>query len=639
MAARNRPYEQFGPYVLFKKLESDALTELWRAARIEGNAIGSTVALRRFHAGNREALVAAARAAQPAAALLTGTSFVKSQTIDVIDNTPFIAHDYAGGRSLQHIVERARGGAGLTPNPIPIDLAVVIAEKVALSLATMSDLRYSGERMMHGALLPHFVWISDDGEIRVAGQMLGSGIVASLRDTKVGAEVGRYFSPEYQSSSLPSQASEIYSLGAILYLVVTGHEPPDPVSGSAFMLTIKSARTMNGAAIPNDIRAIVEKSLVIDHKARYATVAEMKQELSALAHSGKYPATTFNLAFYMSNLLKKELEGETIEREKESKINAAAYAAPQSQEAAPVADIAAAKPSARKRLPLAVAAAVAVVAALGIGAYTMLGPKPQAQTTPRSAAGAMVPPAKQQQPKAPVIPEPIVVQSAATQSPAAPATATDDEAARKKAFEDAVKQRLNEEMMKLQAKYTKELQQKQSKNAPVLTASMATPPPLGNTQSPPQADDRSISAAQLDQQRLASRQETLPPATTQTQEPAPQLTQTQAPTPAPQPVAPVIHEGDIIEITDVDRIPVPVNEIRPMPSPIAVRQHVQGSVIVTVFVSEDGRVLDAKVLAGIPRFGIDDSVLRAVRAARFSPAMKGGKRVKVWMPLRFEIKL
>ena len=30
MLSRNRPYEQFGPYVLFKKLESDALTELWR---------------------------------------------------------------------------------------------------------------------------------------------------------------------------------------------------------------------------------------------------------------------------------------------------------------------------------------------------------------------------------------------------------------------------------------------------------------------------------------------------------------------------------------------------------------------------------------------------------------------------------
>src|SRR6266849_2870764 len=298
MASRNRPYEQFGPYILFKKLESDALTELWRAARIDGDALSSTVAVHRFHLGNRESLVAAATAAHEAASMLTGTSFVKAQTIDVIGNTPFIAHEYAGGRSLHHIVERARGGAGITPNPIPIDQAIVIAEKVALSLATMADLRYAGDRMTHGALIPQFVWISDDGDIRVCGQLLGSGIVSSLREPKIGAEIGRYFSPEYQSTGIPSQASEIYALGAILYLVVTGQEPPDPLSGSAFNMTIRSARMMTGAGIPGDIHAIIDKSLAIDRGARYATVADMKKDLSALAHGGKYTATTFNLAFY-----------------------------------------------------------------------------------------------------------------------------------------------------------------------------------------------------------------------------------------------------------------------------------------------------------------------------------------------------
>ena len=39
MAAKNKPYEQFGPYILFKKLESDPLGELWRAARIENGRV------------------------------------------------------------------------------------------------------------------------------------------------------------------------------------------------------------------------------------------------------------------------------------------------------------------------------------------------------------------------------------------------------------------------------------------------------------------------------------------------------------------------------------------------------------------------------------------------------------------------
>src|SRR5436305_15027616 len=83
---------------------------------------------------------------------------------------------------------------------------------------------------------------------------------------------------------------------------------------------------MTGNDMPAEMRAILEKSLTIDPATRYATMTEMKQALSAVAHGGKYSATTFNLAIYLSNLLKKEMESEAIDREKESKVNVAAYA-------------------------------------------------------------------------------------------------------------------------------------------------------------------------------------------------------------------------------------------------------------------------------------------------------------------------
>src|SRR5687767_3654207 len=120
MASRNKPYEQFGNFILFKKLEADALSELWRAARIDNGSLGATLALRRFTGGNREALSAAAWAARQILPSLSGTSFVRGQIVDAVDGVPFIAYEYAGGRSLRHIVDRARGGTGATPNPIPI---------------------------------------------------------------------------------------------------------------------------------------------------------------------------------------------------------------------------------------------------------------------------------------------------------------------------------------------------------------------------------------------------------------------------------------------------------------------------------------------------------------------------------------
>ncbi len=635
MAAKNKPYEQFGPYILFRKLEGDALGDLWRAARIDGTALGPIVALRRLTGGNREAMLASIGVARQVAPLLTGPSFARDQVIDEINGVPFIAHDYAGGRSLRQIVDRARGGAGVPPTPIPLDQAIVIAEKAALSLATIAELRFAGERLSHGALLPQFVWISDDGEIRVAGQQLGKGLIGA----KATSEITRYFSPEYQHSGQPTKASEVYSLGAILFLAVTGHEPPDAMSTSAFAAAIRGAKTMTGAAVPDDIKPILDKSLNLDPAMRYATVADMKQAVSALTSSGKYSATTFNLAFYLSNLLRKEFESEAVEREKEAKVNLVPYAEASSVEPSnvgPALQPAQADwsigptPRRRSRMPMAIAAALAI-AVIGAGAFVALGSKKQEPVKHLATAPATPPPARQ-----PVIPEPILA-SPAPQTGAATA-ATLDEAARKKAFEDAVRQKLHAEMMKLQSDYTKQLQQHQAKNAPVTVAPAPAPAKIV-TEAQPQrtAEERpnEPSAAQLDlRQRVTARPQD---AVSQVAAPA-----TQVPAPAQQPPSvaalPQIKEGDVVDVSALDVVPRRTRDPRVMYPPMAALQRIETNVLTSVLISETGDVLDVKVLRGDNRFGFTDAAVRALHGAHYSPAMKDGKHVKTWLPQMIQFK-
>ena len=633
MAAKNKPYEQFGPYILFKKLESDALSELWRAARVDGSSLGPLVALRRFTGGNRDALTSAAHAGKNVVAQFTGTSFVKNQVVDAIGNVAFVAHDYDGGRSLRHIADRARGAAGTSPSPIPLDQAIVIAEKVALSLATTEDYRIDGARLAHGALIPQLIWITDDGEIRVAGQGLGSGLVASLKDARVAAELGRYVAPEMQQSGVATKASEVFSMGALLYLLVTGVEPPDATTASAFMQSVGAAKTPAGTPIPDDIRAIVNRSLTIDPSMRYASMAEMKQAISALAHGGKYSATTFNLAFYVSNLLKKELEGEAVDRDKEMKVNVAAYAeAPVVASVAPASPMFAAVESepSKSKTPLAIAAAVVI--AVGIGGYFMYASKSkQAPPAPKQQAvttAQMIP-----QKKAIVTAAPLVAAAPASAGTTTAAPATADEAARKKAFEDAVQQKLQEEMMKLQQDYTKSLQKSQSKNAPVQVATTTAAP------APQRATEDAPSAAALDQQRLAARPEPQP--AQQAPVLQPQQQPQQAPAVAEQQQAPVrvIHEGDVVDVSDLDTPPHTIRGVQPAYPPMAVRQRAEATILVTALINENGDVLDVKVLRGDKRFGFEEAALRAVRATKFSPPIKDGKRVKSWfaMPVIFKL--
>lgn len=623
MASKSRPYEQFGSFILFKRLETDALGDLWRAGKIDGGQLAGTVALRRLSGGSREAIVQSANEAREIVPMLNGTSFVRNQSFDVVDGIPSISYEYAGGRSLRHIVDRARGGTNQMPNPIPLDQAIVVAEKVALSLATTGDLKYGDKRLLHGALLPQFIWISDDGEIRVAGQQLGRGIISSLRDPRVAGEMSRYIAPEIRATGEPTKASEVFAMGAILYLLVTGEEPPDAVTTSAFAQAVRASRTMSAHEMPPEIRAILEKSLTVDPAARFASMTEMKQALSAVAHGGKYSATTFNLAFYLSNLLKKEMESEAIDREKESKVNVAAYTErPPTAAAAPLPAIAtpmfgvSEEPKKKSKVPLYAAAAIVVVAGIGVAAMMMMrgnaAPAPKPVAPPVKAQVAAPPPV--------VVSQPVV---AATST-----TSTMDSEAEKKAFEQAVAQKLQEEMMKLQKDYTTQLKQQQSKNAPVTTLASAPP------QRPQPGEERSApSAAALDERRLEQKQAQTPvPQPTAPQQTQQQVAQLQ---PQPQPVAPAVptvREGDVIEFQELDAPLQLLSPIRPIYPPMAMRAKVQATIVVSALVDENGRVSDVKVLRGDPRFGFNDEAMRAMRATRFSPPTKDGKRVKTWRP-------
>lgn len=623
MASKSRPYDQFGPYILLKKLESDALGELYRAMRIRSDGKGPLVALRVFSGVKAEALSAAVDAAQQIAPSLTGPTFVKNAQVEIINGTVTLAHDYASGRSLRYIVDRARG-QGSPAQPLPLDQAIAIAERVALSLATTAELRLAGERLVHGGLVPQFIWITDDGEIRVAGQHLGRGLAACLRDEKL-SEVARYFAPETQHSGQTSKSTEVYALGAVLYLLVTGHEPPDPTRTSAFTHAVRATKTMTGSPMPDEIRAILEKSLHIDPAARYGSPSDMHAALTALSASGKYGATSFNLAFYLSTLLKKEMETEATERDRESKIDIAPVSGPVPSPERPT-----------KRVPAAIAAAL-LLALAGAGSWFVLGSKQRdARPAPVSNAASALSTAAPVRAAA-VVPEPIV--ASPVETPAVveapqpePVTQTQpDEAARKKAFDEAVKRRLQEELLKLQAEYTRQLQQEQARNAPV------------------REPEPAVSASELDQQRreIARTEEmtaTVAPqqtATVAVPPPAPVVEQPVTTTVAPpvqtQTVPPVvaakrvIREGDVVDMNELDQAPSAIRDPRPVYPPIAARQKIEATVMASLLISETGDVLEVKILRGEERFGFNDSAIRAFRAARYSPAMKDGKRVKTWI--------
>ncbi|HEY0787289.1 MAG TPA: protein kinase, partial [Thermoanaerobaculia bacterium] len=316
MDNRPLPYQAIGPYVLFRKLEEGHLADLWRGAALAGPSRGEPVAIHRFKAGDAVALRNAAGSARERLRETAGATIVRDQATEAVGSTTLLIHEYSGGRSLRGIVERASRPA--SPHPIPVDQAIAIAERISASLQALHGFRAGGARLVHGAVIPQFVWITEDGEIRLAGQHLASGVIASVKDPRVRGEIGGFLAPEIHAGGEPSVAGDVFSVGAILHLTLTGKLPAPQTTAEGLASALDAATVQfDDEPFPPELRAILERTLAPEPAQRFSSFDELHQTLTRLATGGEYAPTTFNLAFFLHTLMKKEREEETEERRRE----------------------------------------------------------------------------------------------------------------------------------------------------------------------------------------------------------------------------------------------------------------------------------------------------------------------------------
>jgi protein TonB len=101
-----------------------------------------------------------------------------------------------------------------------------------------------------------------------------------------------------------------------------------------------------------------------------------------------------------------------------------------------------------------------------------------------------------------------------------------------------------------------------------------------------------------------------------------------------------VREGDLVEAGPGVAPPVLVSFQKPEYPPIARRMKVQGTVVVSLLVDENGQVADARLAKSVPQnVGLNEAALSAAKTAQFRPATKGGVRVKMWYQLTIPFRL
>ncbi|MFW6175750.1 MAG: hypothetical protein ACOC7L_02905, partial [Acidobacteriota bacterium] len=426
--------EEFGKYLLLKKLSDDPLGETFRAGRLGQQGLDQVVLLRVLNGQglDAEALWKVLSARKEVQSALKSPNIGSGVDVDRFRGVPYTAYDYISGKDLATLSAQARSEG----SPFPTDHALLIADRIGLALTAAYETRHGGDRVHHGMVVPHLAMVSNEGETRLLGFEAGPALAAQAGALPEG--VRRYLAPEVRDGGGPTKTSDIFSLGAILFELLTGKPLPQVPGGDYSQVLAQARLASEGTALPQDLGNLLDRSLAAPD-ARLPDPSSWHKALSKIMSEAGYNATTFNLAFFMHNLFREEIEKESkeIEAEKTMELPAPeARVAPAGAETmrvpqeevrkaraatapAPPDDTGAVKArygmdeepaGSKKGLWIGLAAAV-VVAALGVGGWFVFARQPGSSQPADEAdvAAAQVPPPGATTPADPVMdpaPEP-----------------------------------------------------------------------------------------------------------------------------------------------------------------------------------------------------------------------------------------
>jgi len=664
--------ERFGNYVLLKKLAEDSLGEVFRAGRFGSQGIEQVVLLRVLNGQGLDS----ARLWQQVSQRGDVQSIIKSPNLGngidfgELQGVPFVVYDYVSGKDLATLMAQARKER----SPVPADHALLITERIALGLTAAFENRRQGSRILHGFVVPNLVMVSNEGEARLLGFEAGPGLRELSRDSAALKPFERYMAPEVLAGQPADKADDVYSLGVILFELLTGKELSNARALSLDALIDDAVLAGEDLPIPPAINTLLKRSLAAREQ-RIPDCVTWHKSLSQLMIDSHYNPTTFNLAFFMHNLFQEEIERESREIQVEKNFEdsgveipattatGAAGAAGAETMMISASDVAPAlgtteDEEGQSRSWLGILAALVALAVLGgLGYWFLLGP---GSSKPDLVAEAPV--------TQPVVePEPTpagptqeeiqaelermreeMAEAMAAQSEEMRQALADQYEGKLKELEgqyDQSQKALQERRRKEQeaalaaqqatieeeARKRAQLQQEEARKQAQPPAKAAQPP-AGTAQSPANAKKDPAGSTKTSTQK--------PP----TQRPAAQGADTQkastqeAKPPAAAPPPPAVRVGDLVQAGPGVIAPKLLAQAPPRYPSAARRLRREATVIVRGLVDERGRVVKAERLGKKVGMGIDEAALSAAQESTFTPASKDGIRVKMWHSLRFDFR-
>ncbi len=310
----SQPLEEYGNYFLLEKIAVGGMAELFKAQQRGVQGFQKIVAIKRIlpHFSDNEDFVTMFIDEAKLAAQLTHPNIVQIFDLGKAGSSYYIAMEYVNGRDLRTMLKKVREYG----TPIPEQVAAFVVMKVAAALDYAHRKRGFDDRelkLVHRDISPQNILVSTEGAVKLVDFGIAKA-ASKASHTVAGALKGKllYMSPEQATGQPLDNRSDLYSLGLVLFELLTGERCFQADSELGVLEKVRLGRISDLAFLnPNvskEIAAIVSRALQkgVDH--RYPSARFMERDLREYLQRQGPPITEHDVAEYLTALLKGDRE-------------------------------------------------------------------------------------------------------------------------------------------------------------------------------------------------------------------------------------------------------------------------------------------------------------------------------------------
>ena len=302
-------------YMLLDLIGVGGMAEVYRAKLIGEKGFEKLIVIKKLldQAAREPDLVEHFTAEARLAALLQHENIAAVYDFGCISNTYFIAMEYLFGKDLYAIMRALQTHGTSIPPQYALMIAIKISEAMAYAHG-LADLRQNPLNIIHRDLTPHNIFVSYEGRVKV----IDFGIAKTEMHenlTRAGVVKGKitYMSPEQLASERIDHRSDIFSIGILLYEMLSGKRMYTGDTPSLIRKAVKVEYTPLEELVPDldtGIYRVLHKALAPVPDERYRDCEEMRADLEKCLGDYSLYYDPRLLSQFVTNLFESEFKHE-----------------------------------------------------------------------------------------------------------------------------------------------------------------------------------------------------------------------------------------------------------------------------------------------------------------------------------------